>query len=99
MTFDSVLAFYAAPLIAIWSAYLISRRKAETRNLSLREEAHAAGLSEPTSLYPVIDPNLCIGCKACLNACPEGDILGLINGKAELVEPSNCIGHGACRTS
>ena len=99
MTFDSVLAFYAAPLLAIWSAYLFSRRKAETRSLSLREEAHAAGLSEPTSLHPVIDPNLCVGCKACLNACPEGDILGLIGGKAELVEPSNCIGHGACKTA
>jgi len=99
MTFESVLAFYAAPLIAIWSAYLIARRRAEVRSLGLREEALAAGLGEPASLHPLIDPVLCVGCKACLNACPEGDILGLINGKAELVEPSNCIGHGACKTA
>ncbi len=99
MTLDPILAFYGAPLFAIWSLYLISRRRMEVRSLSAREEAHAAGLSEPVSLHPVIDPTLCVGCKACLNACPEGDILGLINGKAELVEPSNCIGHGACKTA
>jgi len=54
-------------------------------------------LLEPPTLHPEIDPARCIGCGACVRACPEGDILGLINGKAELVEPSECIGHGACR--
>ncbi|NOT71530.1 MAG: NAD(P)-binding domain-containing protein [Hyphomicrobium sp.] len=99
MSLDPVIAFYAAPLVAIWSVYLIKRRRTEFRSLNAREEAIAAGLSEPTSLHPVIDSALCVGCKACLNACPEGDILGLIRGKAELVEPSNCIGHGACKTA
>jgi thioredoxin reductase (NADPH) len=87
------------PLVAIWSAYTLSRSKAEARAITLRDDAIEAGLSEPSSLHPIIDPTLCIGCKACLNACPEGDILGLINNKAQLVEPSNCIGHGACKTS
>jgi thioredoxin reductase (NADPH) len=99
MTLDPILAFYGAPLLAIWSAYIIARKRAESRSRRVRDEAHAAGLSEPASLHPIIDPTLCVGCKACLNACPEGDILGLINGKAELVEPSNCIGHGACKTA
>ncbi len=99
MMLDPVLAFYGAPLVAIWGAYIITRKRAESRSLSARDEAHAAGLSEPASLHPIIDPTLCVGCKACLSACPEGDILGLINGKAELVEPSNCIGHGACKTA
>jgi thioredoxin reductase (NADPH) len=85
--------------VAIWSAYTLSRSKAEARAITLRDDAIEAGLSEPSSLHPIIDPILCIGCKACLNACPEGDILGLINNKAQLVEPSNCIGHGACKTS
>jgi thioredoxin reductase (NADPH) len=99
MHIDPILAFYAAPLIAIWSAYAVSRSRAEARAVAQRNEAIAAGLAEPTSLHPVIDPVLCIGCKACLSACPEGDILGLINNKAQLVEPSNCIGHGACKTA
>ncbi|MGL4396955.1 MAG: NAD(P)-binding domain-containing protein, partial [Hyphomicrobium sp.] len=67
--------------------------------MAIRAEAIDAGLGEPTSLHPIIDASLCIGCKACLNACPEGDILGLINNKAQLIEPSNCIGHGACKTA
>jgi thioredoxin reductase (NADPH) len=65
----------------------------------VRNDAIDAGLAEPSSLHPIINPTLCIGCKACLSACPEGDILGLIDNKAQLIEPSNCIGHGACKTS
>lgn len=99
MRLDPVLAFYAMPLVAIWSAYALSRNKAEARAISLRDDAIDAGLTEPASLHPLINTGLCIGCKACLNVCPEGDILGLINNKAQLVEPSNCIGHGACKTA
>jgi thioredoxin reductase/NAD-dependent dihydropyrimidine dehydrogenase PreA subunit len=46
----------------------------------------------------VIDPNRCIGSSACVTACPESAI-GVINGKAQLVNPSVCIGHGACAAS
>jgi thioredoxin reductase/NAD-dependent dihydropyrimidine dehydrogenase PreA subunit len=43
-----------------------------------------------------------LGCGACVKACPETshhDVLGLINGKAVLIGPSDCIGHGACKTA
>jgi len=46
--------------------------------------------------------NMCLGCGACVKACPETshhDVLGLINGKAVLIGPSDCIGHGACKTA
>jgi thioredoxin reductase/ferredoxin len=99
MTITTILAFYVLPLFAIWGSYSFLHRRHETRAVAAREEAIQAGLTEPTSLHPIIDPSLCIGCKACINVCPEGDILGLINNKAQLVEPSNCIGHGACKTA
>jgi thioredoxin reductase (NADPH) len=99
MRIDPILAFYALPLVAIWGAYALSRSKAEARAIATRQEAIEAGLGEPSTLHPIIDTSLCIGCKACLNACPEGDIIGLINNKAQLIEPSHCIGHGACKTS
>jgi thioredoxin reductase/NAD-dependent dihydropyrimidine dehydrogenase PreA subunit len=56
-------------------------------------------LTEPASLHPVFNPQLCIGCGACYRACPEGNVIGIIEGKARLVTPSNCIGHGACRVA
>lgn len=96
---DPIVVFYVAPLLAIWTLYAMRRVRAERRAIAQQTEAINAGLSQPSSLHPVFDSTLCIGCKACLNACPEGDILGLINNKAQLVEPSNCIGHGACRTA
>ncbi len=93
------MAIYALALVSIWTVYLGTRWRKEGRNRSRRHEAVQAGLTEPTSLHPRIDPVKCLGCGACASACPEGDVLGLINGKAVLVEPTSCIGHGACKTA
>lgn len=60
------------------------------------EEAKQSGRFEPVSLYPHIDPNLCIGSGACVKACPEKDILGIVGGKATVINTANCVGHGAC---
>jgi thioredoxin reductase len=60
------------------------------------EKAKQAGLYEPISLHPVVDPNSCIKTGACIIACPEKDILGIRNGKATTINASRCIGHGAC---
>lgn len=56
----------------------------------------AEGLGEPVTLHPVLDPNRCISIGACVSACPEGDILAMVNGNPVLVGPDRCIGHGAC---
>lgn len=71
----------------------------ERRGIAVLAEASATGLGQPHSLHPKIDPVRCLGCGACVMACPEGQILGIVNGKATLIEPSECIGHGACRTA
>jgi hypothetical protein len=48
---------------------------------------------EPASLHPnTIPQNAWLR----LVACPEGGFWGIIDGRAELIEPSRCIGHGAC---
>src|ERR1700704_3112052 len=97
MTVNPLLILYALPLATVWAVYFGLRKKAESRSITKRQAATEAGLLEPPTLHPEIDPTRCIGCGACVRACPEGEILGLIDGKAELVEPSECIGHGACR--
>lgn len=58
--------------------------------------AKEAGLYEPVSLHPVIDIGSCIQTGACIDACPEKDILGIVRGKATTINASRCIGHGAC---
>ena len=97
MTFSPVIGVYALVFVVIWTLYTGLRRRSEARSRATKAAAAEAGLLEPASLHPQIDPVKCTGCAACVNACPEGDILGLINGKAELIEPSHCIGHGACK--
>ena len=81
----------------VWGSYVVLRGRAERRNLAIKQAALDAGLVHPASLHPLIDPAVCLGCGSCVKACPEGDIIGLINGKAELIEPTHCIGHGACK--
>ncbi len=53
----------------------------------------------PPSLHPKVDLDKCIGSGACVQACPEVDVLGLIDGKARVVNPTACIGHGECRVA
>lgn len=57
---------------------------------------HAAVSEGPRAQHPHIDISWCIGCGACVTACPEYDVLAVLGGKAALVNPAKCIGHGLC---
>ena len=94
---DAKLLYYLVPLalMIVWN--LNNRRRREAANAAQLRENLKAGLSEPASLHPVIDPRKCMGCGSCVSACPEGGVLGLIQGKAHLIQPTHCIGHGACK--
>jgi len=94
------LALYGLPLLAALAIYLWRQRIVHARTRRVYEESIASGMTEPASLHPLIDPAKCLGCGACVKACPEQphhEVLGLINGKAGLVGPTDCIGHGACK--
>jgi thioredoxin reductase/Pyruvate/2-oxoacid:ferredoxin oxidoreductase delta subunit len=95
----AALFVYLTPLAAIVGYYVSSRRKIALQNIDIKLDAISSGLTEPASLHPIIDPLKCIGCGSCVSACPEQQVLGLINRKAELIAPSHCIGHGACKTA
>lgn len=91
-----ILGVAALLLLIFVGPYVRRVRRREQRNLAKREMAEAAGLNEPPSLHPYIDPEICLGSGACVAACPEGDILGLIKGRAALIHASRCVGHGQC---
>ena len=76
--------------------YLRKKKVKSTKTKIKVEIAKEEGLYEPVSLYPHIDLGTCIGSGACITACPEKDILGIVDGVATVINTSNCIGHGAC---
>lgn len=76
--------------------YLGKEKKASRVVEAKIERAKQDGTFEPVSLHPVIDLATCISSGACVEACPEKDIIGIVNGKATLINASQCIGHGAC---
>jgi thioredoxin reductase/NAD-dependent dihydropyrimidine dehydrogenase PreA subunit len=93
---------YIVPLLAIAFVVARNRRRVYAANAALHLEALEGGVVAPPSLHPVIDHARCIGCEACVHACPEfpaHTVLGVVRGKANLVSPSDCIGHGACKTA
>jgi len=82
--------------VAVVAIYL-RKQKRESKEVEAKiERAKKEGLYEPVSLHPVVDVNSCIKTGACIMACPEKDILGILNGKATTINASRCIGHGAC---
>ncbi|MGM9516782.1 NAD(P)-binding domain-containing protein [Roseateles sp. DB2] len=89
------LALYIGGAALAIGLHLALRHRRERGNAQAREEAAAAGLNEPASLHPVVSDSRCIGSGGCVTACPEG-ALGIVNGKATLINASACIGHGAC---
>jgi thioredoxin reductase/NAD-dependent dihydropyrimidine dehydrogenase PreA subunit len=85
-------------LATVWWLYVRRRRRVQREHVQQLQQSQEAGLAEPASLHPVIDPLRCLGSSSCLKACPE-EALGIVNGKAVLVNGAACIGHGACRAA
>ncbi len=73
-------------------------RKLKKREKRSREAAEKGKLRSdgPRAQHPHIDANYCIGCAACTNVCPEGDVLAMLGGKASIVNGYKCIGHALC---
>jgi thioredoxin reductase/Pyruvate/2-oxoacid:ferredoxin oxidoreductase delta subunit len=92
------LLVYALPFLVIVIVYAL-RKRTHQRNRQILKKNVKAGMADPASLHPLINTSMCVGCGACVSACPEGDVLGLIHGRAELINPTYCIGHGACRVA
>ena len=91
----NMLLPYGIAIVVILWLYLRRKRRIDAAHRVELQAAVQAGLVEPPSLHPVVDPARCIGSGACAAACPE-QALGVVGGKAVLVNATACIGHGAC---
>lgn len=98
----------ALPIVALCKAGVDSLRG---RRLILPGEKPAAGSRErgtrsidldkleeegPRYPHPVVDPLLCIGCHACVEACPH-DVLAIVNGVATPVAVDQCMEDTSCQ--
>jgi thioredoxin reductase (NADPH) len=86
-------------VIGLPALYVLNTKRGSARAAKTLARSLEAGLDQPVSLHPVIDPDVCIGSGSCTKACPEKGILQLIDGKAALVNPARCIGHGQCQAA
>lgn len=93
------ILFYSLTTILFVVVLVVYLRRKERQSKITDEKIRKAteeGLHEPVSLHPYVDVNRCIGTGACVEACPEKDILGIKNRRATVINASRCIGHGAC---
>ncbi len=93
----NALPYMAVALLAV-CLHLYLRHRRERQGAAVKADVLAAGLNEPPSLHPIVDPVRCFGSGSCTHVCPEG-ALGIVGGKAELINAAACIGHGACATA
>jgi len=91
----TTIFIFLALLISIalphWWKVAKQRRHAKLTH----EKSSKAGLLEPVTLHPRIDLLTCIGCASCVRACPD-DVLGIVNGRAAIVNGAKCVGHSLC---
>ena len=60
------------------------------------DELHLEKYRGPEYPHPVIFPDRCIGCQACVDACPH-DVLAIVDGRAFSVAPDQCMEDTACQ--
>jgi thioredoxin reductase/Pyruvate/2-oxoacid:ferredoxin oxidoreductase delta subunit len=85
----------AAIVLLFVVRYWIGHRKREKAAVAAAEHGNLFS-DGPRAQHPHINLESCIGCGTCVDACPEGDVLGLLNGKATIIKGHKCIGHSIC---
>ena len=94
---DNLISFLIAAVVigAFLLYYLRQEKKREAAALVAAEKGKLRS-DGPQSQHPHIDNTYCIGCATCTMVCPEGDVLGMIGGKAMIINGYKCIGHSIC---
>jgi NAD-dependent dihydropyrimidine dehydrogenase PreA subunit len=97
----ALVAAVAFVVTASGRAFLGRRRRgaAEKVRTLTKAELSELGLEKyrgPAYPHPVIFADRCIGCQACVDACPH-DVLAIVDGTAAAVAPDLCMEDTACQ--
>jgi len=76
--------------------FIRAHHKTLKKDEARKKEAVFLGADKTIAQHPIIDEYRCIGCGACVDACPENDVLGIVAGKATIINGLKCVGHGMC---
>jgi len=91
-----IWGFTIGLIIIIVIPYLLKFRKAQKEGQEKQREAIRLGADKAIAQHPQINKYTCIGCGACVAACPEGEVFSIVSGKAVIVNGLKCVGHGKC---
>ncbi len=89
----AVVLSVAAVVVVRFTRGFRRQRRDDSQRLGQTREL---GMDRAAGQYPLVDAGACIGCGTCVAACPEGDVLGIVMGKAVVINGARCIGHGRC---
>jgi putative YpdA family bacillithiol system oxidoreductase len=94
---DSIASYLIAGAIVLFFVRLYLRGlKKKERQWHAAAEKGQLFSEGPKAQHPHIDTTYCVGCQTCTSVCPEGDVLGMIGGKAAIINGHKCIGHSLC---
>jgi dihydropyrimidine dehydrogenase (NAD+) subunit PreT len=97
---SSAIYVVALTLVLGLLLFLHLKRRQELRSFERthreRLDAKDRGSHKARLHYPDIDLSKCVGCGACVRACPEEGVLDLLHGQAVVVHGARCVGHGRC---
>ena len=90
-----IYLLFAVALVVPVALHLRRTRRREAAAVAATRRAKLEPRG-PVGQHPHIDVSRCIGCGACTDVCPEGEVLAVVAGKAAIVHGEKCIGHGLC---
>ncbi|MDP6396410.1 MAG: NAD(P)-binding domain-containing protein [Candidatus Marinimicrobia bacterium] len=90
------LGIATAIILLFLIPYIVGMKRKESHTRARLAQTKEKGQDKALLQHPIINRSDCIGSGICVTSCPEGDVLGVIDGKATIIHGSYCLGHALC---
>lgn len=97
MSWTALLALLLATGMLLVATFV--RRQSLLRMQQAVRTREGTREDRPQLQHPFVDLSRCLGCGACVRACPEEGVLDLVHGQAMVVRGARCVGHAACEAA